>query len=258
MTSLEPEHLTWAALLGQWIDFAKASVALPRDAEGERWRAAVPAVINLQAVTFALADLARLPEEDRPFGRDKAELLIAENARALDELWRGAPMPESLMEIGADARAALERSQYAGAIELVWSGPETMVMPAAPIDEARGTLAIMQPGTIVMPGEPVAWWVERDGGSLIAALAECAQQRPVTPRQVYRQIDDAGRIVRDVIAPMDAELPPGMPLLVPLYEQGHAIGHFTLEPAAWEAQQRSALIAPIIPVEVIDGGADES
>jgi hypothetical protein len=34
---LHPDALTWAGLLGQWLDFARASVALPDDAEGRRW-----------------------------------------------------------------------------------------------------------------------------------------------------------------------------------------------------------------------------
>ncbi|MDY7108979.1 MAG: hypothetical protein SYC29_10125, partial [Planctomycetota bacterium] len=229
MMELHPETLTWTALLGTWMDYARASVAAPKDAEGDRWRAAVPAVINLQAVTFALADLARLPVEDRPLARDRAELLIVDNAAKLHELWRGEEMPESLIEISEDARAALERSVFTGAVELVFEGPGTMVMPAAPIDGEEGTLAIMQPGTIVMPGEPVAWWVERDGSPIAQAVPGCRQREVNMPRQVYRQLDEEGRITGDVVAPLDAELPPGMPLLVPLYEQGRPIGHFTLE-----------------------------
>jgi len=251
MSSLHPETLTWTALLAKWMDFARASLAAPKDAEGDRWRAAVPAVINLQAVTFALADLARLPEEERPLGRDRAELLIRENTAKLHDIWRGEPMPDSLLEISADARAALERSAYAGAVELIWEGPHSMVMPAVPIGDETGTLAVMQPGTIVMPGEPVAWWVERDGGPIIHALPGCRQSEVSVPRQVYRQLDEQGRITDDVVAPIMADLHPGMPLLVPLFEQGRPIGHFTLEAQAWEAHQRAAMAGGMIPVEFL-------
>jgi hypothetical protein len=127
-----------------------------------------------------------------------------------------------------------------------------MVMPAAPIDGEEGTLAIMQPGTIVMSGEPVAWWVERDGSPIAQAVPGCRQREVSMPRQVYRQLDEEGRITGDVVAPLDAELPPGMPLLVPLYEQGRPIGHFTLEAEAWEARQRSAMTGGTIPVRFID------
>lgn len=103
---LHPEILTWTALLGRWIDFAKTSVALPRDAEGMRWRQSVAAVINLQAVTFALAELAELAPEDRPLAMDRAAVLIDENVGKLAAIW-GNDLPDSLLEINADAQKAL-------------------------------------------------------------------------------------------------------------------------------------------------------
>src|SRR5262245_40321112 len=60
---VEPEYdrpmfdLTWPALLGHWTAFAQNSLALPKTADGDRWRAAVPAIIGLQALTHALGDL---------------------------------------------------------------------------------------------------------------------------------------------------------------------------------------------------------
>ena len=103
---LHPETLTWTALLGRWIEFAQASVALPKDAEGERWRDSVPAVINLQAVTFALADVGELVAEDRPVALDRAAVMIDENSGKLAAIW-GKGLPESLREINEDARKAL-------------------------------------------------------------------------------------------------------------------------------------------------------
>jgi hypothetical protein len=252
MDPLHTEALTWTTLLGQWMDFAKASLALPDDAHGDRWRASVTPVINLQAVTFALADLARLPDDQRPFGRDRAEVMIRDNAAALESIWRGEPMPDELLEIGDDARAALDASIYAGATELVWSGNEPLVIPDLPVDGDRGTLAVMQPGTLAMPGVPVAWWVERDGSPLINALPDCDPTTPAVPHQVYRQIDDTGHITADLVAPMDAELPAGMPLLVPILERGRRIGHFTLDAQQWLAQQRAAMTAASIPVRTLD------
>jgi hypothetical protein len=84
------------------------------------------------------------------------------------------------------------------------------------------------------------------------SLPGCRQRAVSMPRQVYRQLDEEGRITRDVVAPLDAELPPGMPLLVPLYEQGRPLGHFTLEAEAWEAQQTAAMAGELIPVHFID------
>lgn len=266
MSSLHPEVLTWTALLGRWMDFARASVAMPKDAEGDRWRECVPAVINLQAVTFALAELTSLATEERPLARDRAEMIIRENVEKIRTTYRsaGVPIEDSLAEICTDARAALEASAWAGAVELVWEGPGTMVVPSLPdvselITPDVGGAAVMQPGTIVMPGEPVAWWVDREGGAMAAAFSSCqgATEQPCEgePRQVYRQVDDEGRIVRDVMAPVTAEPVPGLPLLVPLLDSGRPIGHFTLDAAEWEARQRAAMTGQTIPVEVV--GVDD-
>lgn len=110
MQPLHPETLTWTALLGKWIEFAQTSVALPRDSEGERWRASVAPIVNLQAVTFALAEMKDLPTADRPLARDKAEILISDNAGKLSELWGETQLPATLQEIIADSRVALTLS----------------------------------------------------------------------------------------------------------------------------------------------------
>ncbi|MCZ6837119.1 MAG: hypothetical protein O7G85_15195 [Planctomycetota bacterium] len=102
---LHPETLTWTALLGKWISFAKASVALPDDEEGRNWRDSVVAIINLQAVTFALAEIGELVPQDRPVALDRAEMMIDENQKSLERTW-GKSIPESLSEIVDDARKA--------------------------------------------------------------------------------------------------------------------------------------------------------
>ena len=104
---LRPETLTWTALLGKWIEFARASVALPRDGAGGRWRASVAPVINLQAVTFALAEIGELEAADRPVALDRAEVIIDDNHGLLEFVWDNV-VPASLAETIADARAALK------------------------------------------------------------------------------------------------------------------------------------------------------
>jgi len=247
--ALHPEILTWTALLGRWMEFAASAVALPADAEGERWRESVPAIISLQAVTLALNDLPELPVADRPLARDKADLLVRENVRRIEDLWRGAALPGALAEIIEDARAALERSAFRGAVEIVWTGPEILVMPAVPVAGDVGTFAVAAPGTLLMPGEPAAWWIERDGDAIAAALPGTTQQEPGVPRQVYRLLDDAGRMVRDVVAPVLDEPPDGLPLLVPLCEQGLRIGHFPLDAEDWERRQRALMVEERLDVE---------
>ena len=110
MTSIDPRALSWTALLGKWIDFAKASVALPDDAEGRNWRESVVPIINLQAVTFALAEIGDLLPEDRPVALDRAEVMIDENRGQLETTW-GDGLPGSLSEIMSDAGHALVVAQ---------------------------------------------------------------------------------------------------------------------------------------------------
>ncbi len=97
--------LSWTALLGAWTDFAKASVAFPRDAEGDRWRAAVPAIIDLQAASCALGELHRLPDGHAPAAIDTAEVLISRRSEELRDLWDASP-PEGVVEVILDAHSA--------------------------------------------------------------------------------------------------------------------------------------------------------
>ena len=106
------DHLTWAGLLAQWTAFARASLALPRNAEGARWRAAVAPIVELQAVTFALGDLVRLKDSgERALGLDRAEILIRKDELALRELWGNDPMPIEVSRLTADAHAALSAAR---------------------------------------------------------------------------------------------------------------------------------------------------
>ena len=107
----ETSNLTWPLLLAKWTDFARASVAFPKTPDGDRWRAAVPAIINLQAVTLALRDLHRIPAPDRPAARDKAAILIDRSAAHLTTLWTGSPLHPELHTLITDARAALNSPQ---------------------------------------------------------------------------------------------------------------------------------------------------
>lgn len=98
---------TWPALLAHWLAFAQASLAFPQNPQGDRLRAAVPSIINLQAVTFALAELHLLPTADRPPAIDKAAHLIDQHAAVLTGLF--APDPNGEIDtLIADARAVLQ------------------------------------------------------------------------------------------------------------------------------------------------------
>lgn len=107
----EPSSLTWAMLLGRWVEFARASVAFPRTPEGSRWRAAVGPIVGLQAVAFALGELGTLPPDERALGLDRAAVLIRQHADALAGLWSGQALPAEIAALIADARAAWAAAQ---------------------------------------------------------------------------------------------------------------------------------------------------
>lgn len=245
--SLRPDVLTWTGLLGKCVEFAQASLALPQDAEGERWRASVPSIVALQAVTFALHDLSALPVEEHAVARDRAAILVRDHVGQLEAIWGDTPMGETLLDVCTAARRALTLAKYAGAVELVWTGPGVLVMPDVHAGDVEGTLALMQPGTLVMPDEPVAWWVARPP----ITIAGCEPRVSSHPRQVYRQLDE-DRITGDIVAGVESDLHAGLPLLVPLSEDGETIGHFTLDRETWEARQRAAMRTELIPVHHLE------
>jgi hypothetical protein len=246
---------TWSALLGHWVALVKAGEGLvqaaPDDPEAARWRASIPEVVTLQAITFALGDLAGLPEADRPLARDRADLGVTAAAATLDEIWHGVEMPESMLEIAGDARRAVDQAVYAGLRWIVLGGSSRMRMPVidwdADPDADRGTLAVMLPGTIVLPGEPVAWWTERSRPpALIEELWEDVEGPPV---QVYRELSEDGRVLGDLVASLD-DLPAGLPLLAPIVLDGHPIGRPSVDVDAWSAaNDRAFAEAPMeVPV----------
>ena len=111
---LHPERLTWAALLARWIEFARSALALPENEPGQRLRAAVPDIIMLQAVWFALSNLEALDADERALGLDRAAVLIERHGRALRQRWGDEPLPEQLAEVIDQAEAALTAARARG------------------------------------------------------------------------------------------------------------------------------------------------
>lgn len=112
MTQSDP-NTTWPALLAHWLTFAKASIAFPKTPEGDRLRAAVPSIINLQAVTFALAELHLLPAADRPAAIDKAAHIIDQHTRLLTDLFAATPN-EEIVTLIQDAQTTLNALRAGG------------------------------------------------------------------------------------------------------------------------------------------------
>jgi hypothetical protein len=108
------------------MEFAQASAAFPKTAQGNAWRAAVPSIITLQAVTMALCELCE--RMDAPTDRDphqshvrpdraevgvalaKAGVLVDQHELTLRGLWASGPepMPAGVEELIGDARASIE------------------------------------------------------------------------------------------------------------------------------------------------------
>jgi len=115
---LDAQRLTWAALLGRWIEFAKSAVALPQDQPGKRLRQSVPDIIMLQAVWFALQHMDELSADERALGLDRAELLIEKHSDAIRSRWAADPLPAQVGQLITDAHEQLRRCQQdAGAAD---------------------------------------------------------------------------------------------------------------------------------------------
>ncbi len=105
------DALTWQALLGKWVEFAQASVAMPKTDSGQRFKAAVPAIITLHAVACALAELGTLEPVEQPLAIDRAAYLLNRHAAELRAIWQPEPPPPGVQEIIDDATAAITHAR---------------------------------------------------------------------------------------------------------------------------------------------------
>jgi hypothetical protein len=240
--------ITWTGLLAQWTQAAQASLAIPEEHDGPAWRRSIAPLITLQAVTFALNELGDLPVEERPVARDRAALLIDESLDLVEAVWGAIDQsaPDSVGSIVVAAETALVDSQYAGLIELWWPGPDRYTIPAIDLSFIAapcnvGCVAVMAPGTIVLPGEPVAWWIDREESYLRDLLKGCRVVAGRRPHQVYRSFDADGVVLSDQVIDLESPSPSAFPLIVPLLGWGEPIGHFPLDAEQWNAQQAQGM-----------------
>jgi len=103
---LRPRALTWAALLASWVEFAKATTALPDEGDAGLLKRSATDLITLQAVACALEEVDQLPREQQRIALDRAELLIDQSAGALTQRFAGG-LPDGVQELIDDARARL-------------------------------------------------------------------------------------------------------------------------------------------------------
>jgi hypothetical protein len=233
------DSTTWASLLAGWVQFAQGAVALPDDAEGDRWRACVAPSIGLHAIAMALAELHKIDPAERPLAMDKAELGIKQHAGEVNAAWAAEPMPESLMELIEDAKSAWDDSLHEG---VVWRCKSERFVTRHPgeiglaMREAgfMGEIFVAAPGVELFQDAPVAWCRDQSGGMPDEQVVEFVDgfletctgktERPEIMRplhQVYRQMDFmAGGATHDLVAPVTGDLPAGQPLLVPVVVGG--------------------------------------
>ncbi len=228
--------LTWAALLAHWTDIARSALALTHDEDGQRWRSVVPDVIALQAVTFATRDLDRLETSERALGLDRAEVLVRKHATNIHTAWKGLDIPPALGELIEQARGSIAEALSSGSEWLVQSGPLRLSDPrpllSALVDLGfTGDLYLAIPSAVLAHGTPVAFVHPPKGGPpppavTLAVSAFLQHHGAITGplrqpmfRQVYRQPLERGR-VRDFVAPFDATLPAGRPMLALVLTDG--------------------------------------
>jgi hypothetical protein len=237
---MKPDYAgdAWMVLLAQATQLAAAAQAWPDGAEGDRLRESVPDLVQLQAVRIAMEQLDRIPADRRAYARDHAEWLVRRASERLGERWRGEPMPEPMLEAMTAARGSIARSLYAGLRCLRWPGPGPLLVPRwlGELDGMVGTLAVMEPGTIALEGEVVAWWTEHPP----LQCPGCREEPLPEPVQVYRRFDASGRYRDSATVPLRDELPAGMPMLLPLCVAGQRVGSLQRDPVAWLAMQRAA------------------
>ena len=244
--------LAWAALVARWVEVARASRAIPP--EFAQLRDSIPHLIAIEATTAALGELASVPEVDRPHARAVAEVTLRRAAAELDRLWRGEEWPSEISDACEAAEQALQRAVYAGLDALVVTGDRALEVPEFDFgldpgdpNSLRGTLAAMPPGSLAMPGEPICWWSGRGRPSFAGTHDDRATAdrlelvRNAAPVQVYRGLDERGRFTSDTLAPISAEVLPGLPMLVPILLDGTLIGRFLHGRDSWLAMQRAAM-----------------
>ena len=238
------------------MHLAQASVAFPKTADGDRFRAAVPAIINLQASTLALQGIDQLDQAERGVGIDRATLLLIKHAAELHALWKGEQLPPTITELLADAQGALTTASQSGMLIIVTAQPVTLPHPLrvaqVMLDSGfAGTLWLAGPGVIIGPDSPVAFIRGPRGGTpetlvldrladAITREADCtelAAEKPLFERlpvpravQVYRSREprpepaqNAATEVVDTFAWFNDALPAGRPLLVPVLEAGSTL-----------------------------------
>ena len=241
---LHPNSLTWAALLGRWLDLAAASTALTEEQDGPRWRLSLSSLVTLQAIVFALEEFDQLPRGEQPVALDRSEVLVNDARMQLEETW-GPAMPAALQEALDDAEAAIDAIEGGMVWILLHGGDEPLHVPVftgTPCSRFEGgTLALALPGTVLMPGSPIAWWIGRREPDLLEQCHPVHVELHARPLQVWRVIDEEGRFIEDRVTDLDDMVDAAMPLLAPLMIDGQRHAEEVMDAATWSAHQEERM-----------------
>ncbi len=276
---MDPHAQTWLSLLAHWTEFAQAAKALPNHGENTRWKSTAPAIITLQAVTFALADLANLNPDERPLAIDRAQILISANTATIRQAWKDEPLPQGLTDLINDATVALQAARKPATnpspmkpssppSALEWSvATERLIAehPATLVDALLasgfdGDLYVPTPGVPLFERCPAVFAKGSNNTPLddtACALIEdffegLANPTPApTMRQPYRQFDfGKGRAVRDLVVPANTQPPGGQPLLMPALLNG--------QPLPVPLPIRGASAQPALPVVFLNDHSEST
>ena len=130
-----PDAVVWAALLGRWLQHVQALRSDP--SSDPRVVASSAPWLDIQAITFALSDLDGLSPSEIAHARAQASWRVRERSKELGAIWSGEPMPAGLVDAMHAVEVALERSQFAGVVELVWDGDVWLEVPMVELDALK-------------------------------------------------------------------------------------------------------------------------
>ena len=240
---------TWAALLGRWMDLARASRVMDGADHGPFARSLVP-LITFEAMRCACDGLVDLDVSERAMAFDQAAHVIEDQAAVLDDAFE--QWPPMVLEAYETAKKSWADHRQQFVWTMCWEGPGMLVMP--PVDGVpasrsdAGAVAVMLPGTLAAPGAPIAWWSGREEPALARGVAGCRALPRLSALQVWRVFDNQGRAVEDRVHRIDGEeVPFAIPLLVPRLAGGHRLQPPSID-QAYPPADSGTIDGSVIPV----------
>ena len=246
---LDSNWLSWTSLLAHWMDLARAARALDGQPKGP-WQQVMPALITFEALARSLPHISDLPVEERALALDQAGALLSARRADVEDAFD--EPPEMIAQADAAAADAIVQARRDLTWTIMWEGPGLMNMPEVrPVPASAsddGVVAMMPPGTLALPGTPVAWWQGRDEPMLAQGIAGCRAIPLLDGLQVWRSFDPAGRVAEDRVRSVSDEGPEtAVPLLAPRLVDSQRLELPPL-PETWPPSDQATMGHPLPPV----------